>query len=80
MTTHSHLLSPDELEQLKDSLHQYSNISYVSWFLLQEFDTELDFTNKIRYDVHSYVFLNNCKARKISKELHLADWQLEKES
>ena len=45
VTTHSHLLSGEEVEQLGDALG-YGDC--ISWFLLQEFDTELDFFNKVR--------------------------------
>ena len=44
MTTHSHLLSQDELEDLKAK----GLINSISFFLHQ-FDTELDFSNKIGY-------------------------------
>ena len=44
MTTHSHLLSSDEVDRLKDLLE----FDGLHSFLLQEFDTELDFTSKVR--------------------------------
>ena len=46
MTTHSHILSSDEVDELSECLQQTCT---VHSFLLQEFDTELDFTSKIRY-------------------------------
>ena len=46
VTTHGHLLSDDELQQLAFSIGMDEGM--VSWFLLQEFDTELDFSNKVR--------------------------------
>ena len=48
VTTHSHLLSSDEVDELSDSL-ELSGSPDVFSFLLQEFDTELDFTSKVRY-------------------------------
>ena len=48
VTTHSHLLSSDEVEQLSDCLQLSANPDVYS-FILQEFDTELDFTSKVRY-------------------------------
>ena len=47
MTTHSHLLSSDEVDHLKDLL-EFDGLHDVQSFLLQEFDTELDFTSKVR--------------------------------
>ena len=50
VTTHSHLLSQDELQSLKDVI----GVKIFSFFL-HEFDTELDFTNKLRYvDIMQY--------------------------
>ena len=49
VTTHGHLLSSDELRQLTFSIGMCEET--VSWFLLQEFDTELDFSNKVRWVV-----------------------------
>ena len=46
VTTHSHLLSYDEVQELGTVL-PVGEGGVVS-FLLQEFDTELDFTNKVR--------------------------------
>ena len=43
VTTHSHLLSSDEVDELKIFLEEMKIYS----FLLQEFDTELDFTSKV---------------------------------
>ena len=42
MTTHSHLLVREELKYIEKTLELK-----VECFLLQEFDTELDFSNKI---------------------------------
>ena len=44
VTTHSKLLSQDELRQAEIGI----GIKVASFFL-QEFDTEVDFLNKIRY-------------------------------
>ena len=46
VTTHSHLLSSTEMEELRDDLGFSSE--QVKWYLLQEFDTEMDFSNKIK--------------------------------
>ena len=46
VTTHSHLLSSIEMEELRNKLNFSSE--QVKWFLLQEFDTEMDFSNKIK--------------------------------
>ena len=48
VTTHGHLLTREELERVGESVYMK-----VEVFLLQEFDTELDFSNKVGY-VHSY--------------------------
>ena len=48
VTTHSHLLSSVEVEELGNSL-QLSENPDVDSFILQEFDTELDFTSNVRY-------------------------------
>ena len=45
--THSHLLSRDELDHVSDNLSL--DQSHIHAFSLQEFDTELDFSNKVRY-------------------------------
>ncbi len=42
VTTHSHLLTGDEVDKL-----MYGKPWQISTFLLQEFDTELDFSNKV---------------------------------
>ena len=55
VTTHSHLLSSDEVDKLSDSLWECGAPEFHS-FLLQEFDTELDFTSKVRY-VHTDMFV-----------------------
>jgi len=47
VTTHSHLLSHDELDCISNTLSL--DQSHVHAFSLQEFDTELDFSNKVRY-------------------------------
>ena len=47
VTTHSHLMSRVDTNFLYHSLGLRSN--QVHCFLLQEFDTEMDFSNKIRY-------------------------------
>ena len=46
VTTHSHLLSTTEMEVLGHEL-EFSR-DQIKWFLLQEFDTEMDFSNKIK--------------------------------
>ena len=46
ITTHSHLLSLDDVKYLYCSLTWES--VQVAFFSLQEFDTEMDFSNKIR--------------------------------
>lgn len=46
VTTHSHLLSRADVNLLYYSLRWKSN--QVACFLLQEFDTEMDFSNRIR--------------------------------
>ena len=58
VTTHSHLLSSDEVEELGDSL-QLSENPDVDSFILQEFDTELDFTSKVRYAKILYLKAQN---------------------
>ena len=46
ITTHSHLLSEPDVTQLCKALKlQRKNIT---WFMLQEFDTEMDFCNKLK--------------------------------
>ncbi len=44
MTTHSHLLSHRELKFVEDAIK-----IKVDSFFLNEFDTELDFSNKVGY-------------------------------
>lgn len=46
VTTHSHLLAHDELEQVKRAIETKSRVESCS---LHEFETELDFTSKIGY-------------------------------
>ena len=46
VTTHSHLLSSTEIEELRNELN--FSPEQVKWYLLQEFDTEMDFSNKIK--------------------------------
>ena len=51
VTTHSHLMSSDEVERLAEDLTLAPGT--VHSFLLQEFDTELDFSSKVRcVDTH----------------------------
>ena len=47
VTTHSHLLSHDELACVSNAL--FLDKSHIHAFSLQEFDTELDFSNRVRY-------------------------------
>ena len=47
VTTHSHLMSRVDTNLLYHSLGLRSN--QVHCFLLQEFDTEMDFSNRIKY-------------------------------
>ena len=47
VTTHSHLLSSDEVDDLKNLLEEMGSSLDIHSFLLQEFDTELDFTSKV---------------------------------
>ena len=56
VTTHSHLLSQDELDRISStlSLDPY----HIHVFSLQEFDTELDFSNKVRYVLSTH----HCRA------------------
>ena len=68
ITTHSHLLSEPDVTQLCNALKlKRKNISH---FLLQEFDTEMDFCNKLKYVcvikigfVCSHVLLYYCNSR-----------------
>ena len=46
VTTYSHLLSSTEMEELRHYLKFSRN--QIRWFLVQEFDTEMDFSNKIK--------------------------------
>ena len=56
VTTHSHLLSEPDVAQLCDALKlKRKNIAH---FLLQEFDTEMDFCNKLQY-----VYIVKCMHR-----------------
>ena len=56
VTTHSHLLSEPDVAQLCDALKlKRKNITH---FLLQEFDTEMDFCNKLQY-----VYIVKCMHR-----------------
>ena len=52
VTTHGHLLQREELEKVEKSVHMK-----VEAFLLQEFDTELDFSNKVGYVCANTIFL-----------------------
>ena len=56
VTTHSHLLSQDELDVVSSTLSL--DPSHIHVFSLQEFDTELDFSNKVRYVLST----NHCRA------------------
>ena len=47
VTTHGHILSLDEVDEISECLQQTCGVEVHS-LLLQEFDTELDFTSKIR--------------------------------
>ena len=47
VTTHSHLLSEPDVTQLCKALKY--NRENVTCYLLQEFDTEMDFCNKLKY-------------------------------
>ena len=47
VTTHSHLLSQDELDRIRNT-HTLDQFQVYAFFL-QEFDTELDFSNKVKY-------------------------------
>ena len=47
VTTHTHLLSEMELRELCVSIGMDQDL--VSCYLLQEFDTEQDFSNKVGY-------------------------------
>ena len=58
VTTHSHLLSHDELQCVKDTI----SID-VAAFLLNEFDTELDFSNKIRCVLYTNTSLHWCSCQ-----------------
>ena len=59
VTTHSHLLSePDITKLCKELKLDRKNITY---FLLQEFDTEMDFCNKLKFVcVINIVFMIVC--------------------
>ena len=56
VTTHSHLLSSQEVVQLSDSLEMNNQ---AKCYLLQEFDTEIDFTHKIGLDILSLSIICN---------------------
>jgi len=58
VTTHSHLMSRVDTNLLYHSLGLRSN--QVQCFLLQEFDTEMDFSNKIRYVNVSHLVNTSC--------------------
>ena len=53
ITTHSHLLSEPDVTQLCKALKLKRK--NITCFLLQEFDTEMDFCNKLKY-VHVYYY------------------------
>ena len=46
VTTHSHLLSGSDVSQLRKTLNLEKK--QVSCYLLHEFDTEMDFCNKVK--------------------------------
>ena len=55
ITTHSHLLSEPDVTRLCKALKiKRKNIACI-W--LQEFDTEMDFCNKLKYVTVSYIYL-----------------------
>ena len=54
MTTHSHLLSYDEVKEVQIAL-DFEDGSVMS-FLLQDFDTELHFSSKVGYALAHFVF------------------------
>lgn len=61
ITTHSHLLSEPDVAQLCKALKLKRQ--NITCFLLQEFDTEMDFCNKLKYAclcVVMYVFAFVC--------------------
>ena len=47
VTTHSHLLSYDEVKEVQDSLDFEDG--NVTSFLLQDFDTEFHFSSRVEY-------------------------------
>ena len=53
ITTHGHLLSRADVNFLCHSLHLKSD--QVNCFLLQEFDTEMDFSLKLKYINSGYI-------------------------
>ena len=70
VTTHSHLLSHNELNHVCDSLSL--DQSHVHVFSLEEFDTELDFSNKVRY-VNKMRCVNNMVHLPIRAQLYQVD-------
>ena len=54
VTTHSHLLSEPDVTQLCKALKLSRD--NVNCYLLQEFDTEMDFCNKLKYVYKCYLY------------------------
>ena len=52
VTTHSHLLSYDEVIEVQDAL-KFEDGNVMS-FLLQDFDTELHFSSRVGYVIKTY--------------------------
>jgi len=55
VTTHSHLLSEPDVTQLCKALKLSRD--NVNCYLLQEFDTEMDFCNKLKYVYKCYIIV-----------------------
>ena len=73
VTTHSHLLSRDELDHVSGTLSL--DQSHIHVFSLQEFDTELDFSNKVRYvqSVQTASDLVHCVRRNMTHPVMVMD-------
>jgi hypothetical protein len=54
VTTHSHLLSQGELKCVEEAIDVG-----VAPFFLSEFDTELDFINKVGYGIHHVFYMHH---------------------
>ena len=52
VTTHSHLLSYDEVNEVQDAL-DFEDGNVMS-FLLQDFDTELHFSSRVGYVINTH--------------------------